>query len=47
MVFFERACGVNFLKHGDAVNFSRVVGADLPSPLARLCLEVSIRLKVL
>ena len=37
-MFFEKACGVKFLKHGGAVNFLRVVGVD-PSPLlAHLCL---------
>ena len=25
---FEKACGVEFLKHGSAVNFFRVVGVD-------------------
>ena len=25
-------CGVEFFKHGGAVNFSRVVGVDLPPP---------------
>ena len=34
VVFFEKACGVKFLKHGGAVNFSRVVGVD--PPLAHL-----------
>ena len=28
MAFLEKACGVEFLKHGGAVNFSRVVGVD-------------------
>ena len=32
MAFFEKACGVKFLKHGGAVDFSRVVGADHPVP---------------
>ena len=31
MVHFEKACGVELLKHGGAVNFLRVVGED-PTP---------------
>ena len=37
MVFFEKACGVKFLKHGGAVNLSKVV--DPLAPLvAFLCM---------
>ena len=32
MVFLEKVCGIKFLKHGGAVNFSRVVGVTLWPP---------------
>ena len=35
VVFIEKACGVEFLKHRGAVNFSGGGGVD--PPLARLC----------
>ena len=33
MEYFEKACAVEFLKHGGAVNFSKVVGVDPSSCL--------------
>ena len=34
MVFLEKACGVEFLKQGGAVNFSRMLGVDPLAPPA-------------
>ena len=38
MVFFEKTCGVKFLKHGDVVNFLKVVGVDSPDLPLLVCL---------
>ena len=42
VVFLKEACGVEFLKHGGVVNFSRVMGVD--PPLACLLKEALIGL---